>query len=127
MAARADPLGRLTRYGYDERGNLTCITRPDGSQVRARYDGANLLVGLEEPDGASWRQEYDARGNLVRRIAPDLAVTSFGYDQRGHLASVTDPLGARALHRPKSRTLTRPGRPSGSSTRRVKPTLRGAT
>ena len=33
MTARADPLGRLTRYGYDERGNLTCVTRPDGSQA----------------------------------------------------------------------------------------------
>ncbi len=94
LVSRTDPLGRTTAWSYDGAGNLTAITRPDGSRATADYGGLNLPVVVTEPGGATWRQGYDAAGNLVRLAGPDRAVTGYSYDGRGHLASVTDPLGA---------------------------------
>ena len=97
LTERTDPLGRVTRYTFDARGNLTTITRPDGSQAQAEYDERDLPVRLAEPGGQVWRQEYDARGNRTQETAPNGAVTRVCYDDHGHLASITDPAGAVTL------------------------------
>ena len=97
LTERTDPLGRVTRYTFDARGNLTTIARPDGSQAQAEYDERDLPVRLAEPGGHVWLQEYDARGNRTQVTAPDGAVTRFCYDDHGHLASITDPAGAVTL------------------------------
>ena len=97
LTERTDPLGRVTRYTFDARGNLTTITRPDGSQAQAEYDERDLPVRLAEPGGHVWRQEYDARGNRTQVTAPDGSVTRFCHDDHGHLASITDPAGAVTL------------------------------
>jgi RHS repeat-associated protein len=97
LTERTDPLGRVTRYTFDARGNLTTIARPDGSQAQAEYDERDLPVRLAEPGGHVWRQEYDARGSRTQVTAPNGAVTRFCYDDHGHLASITDPGGTVTL------------------------------
>jgi RHS repeat-associated protein len=55
-----------TRYRYDEEGNLTGKTLPDGSTWHYFWNAANLLVGVRRPDGLLVKFQYDA---LARRIA----------------------------------------------------------
>jgi RHS repeat-associated protein len=94
VTACTDPLGRVTRCTYDDRGNLVMITHPDGSQATAEYNDECQPVQLTQPDGGLWRQEFDSRGRRTRLITPDGSSTRFGYDDRGHLADVTFPDGA---------------------------------
>ncbi|MEU7040450.1 DUF6531 domain-containing protein [Streptomyces varsoviensis] len=88
-----DPLGRTTRYAYDEAGNLTELTLPDGSAARATYNDLCRPQVVVEPGGAVWRHTYDERGNVLSTTDPTGAETHYAYDSVGHLASVTDALG----------------------------------
>jgi YD repeat-containing protein len=92
LAARTDPLGRTTRYTYDD-GNLTTITRPDGTQEWAEYNEFRLPVVRVDADGAVWRYGYDDAGNLVSLTDPTGATESYGHDEHGRLRSITDALG----------------------------------
>ncbi|MCA8910751.1 MAG: RHS repeat protein [Planctomycetes bacterium] len=70
-----DPLGgpdfQSTSYGYDERGRVTGVTRPDLSAAGFKYDADSNPVGLEDETGTSVSQVFDARGLLsVRTIVP---------------------------------------------------------
>ncbi|RLV09080.1 hypothetical protein CTZ27_07850 [Streptomyces griseocarneus] len=88
-----DPLGRTTRYIYDEQGNLTGVTLPDGTSGHAAYDERCRPTEVTEPGGASWRHTYDDRGNLLTTVDPLGAETRYAYDELGHVTSVTDALG----------------------------------
>ena len=46
------PLGRTTSYGYDDKGNLTSVSGPDGTQSRAEYNELGLPTVVVDPDGA---------------------------------------------------------------------------
>ncbi|MEV5378613.1 DUF6531 domain-containing protein [Streptomyces nondiastaticus] len=91
-----DPLGRTTHYAYDEAGNLTRVTLPDGSTASATYNDLCRPVEVTEPGGATWRHTYDDRGNLLTTTDPADEVTGYTYDDHGHLTSVTDALGYTA-------------------------------
>ncbi|MCD9141797.1 DUF6531 domain-containing protein [Streptomyces albireticuli] len=88
-----DPLGRTTRYAYDEAGNLVEVVLPDGSTGTAVHNEQCRPVEVTEPGGAVWRHTYDERGNPLTTTDPAGAETRYGYDELGHLASVTDALG----------------------------------
>ncbi|MFH8980746.1 DUF6531 domain-containing protein [Streptomyces varsoviensis] len=88
-----DPLGRTTRYAYDEAGNLTELTLPDGAAARATYNDLCRPLEVVEPGGAVWRHAYDERGNVLATTDPTGAQTHYAHDSAGHLASVTDALG----------------------------------
>ncbi|UQI43738.1 DUF6531 domain-containing protein [Streptomyces sp. HU2014] len=88
-----DPLGRTTRYAYDESGNLVQVVLPDGSVGTAVHNDLCRPVEVTEPGGAVWRHTYDERGNPLTTTDPAGAETRYGYDELGHLASVTDALG----------------------------------
>lgn len=94
LTEHTDPLNRVTRYGYDAAGDLRVVTRPDGGQARADYDERGLPVRLTDPAGHTWEQDYDERGQRISLTAPDGGVTRFGYDDHSHLACITDPEGS---------------------------------
>ncbi|MET7538042.1 DUF6531 domain-containing protein [Streptomyces sp. NPDC005507] len=91
--AVTDALGRTTRLSYDETGNLTGITLPDGSTGQASYNELGLPTLVTRPDGNSWRHTYDETGNLLSSTDPTGAETRYAYDADGHLSSATDALG----------------------------------
>ncbi|WP_328528974.1 colicin E3/pyocin S6 family cytotoxin [Nocardioides sp. NBC_00368] len=96
LLARVDPLGRRTSFVYDAAGNLTEVTRPDGSQVTMEWvdtPAGPRLSGQVLPDGSATTMAYDEAGRRTSATDPTGATTSFGYGADGHLASVTDPLG----------------------------------
>ncbi len=87
-----DPLGRETRYGYDDAGNLMSVTDPMGRTTSYAYDGEGELVSLTDPEGDTSTFAYED-GNQVARIDPLGRVTRVGYDGLGLPVQVTDPEG----------------------------------
>ncbi|MER0449588.1 polymorphic toxin type 28 domain-containing protein [Streptomyces sp. Edi4] len=91
--AVTDPLGRTTRYTYDDAGHLTRVTLPDDATVQASYNELGLPVEVIEPGGARWLHTYDEHGNLLITTDPLGAETRHSYDASGHPVTVTDALG----------------------------------
>lgn len=113
-----DALGRRTAYSYDTRGNMTSITRLDGTPnavtvvlaydptynqltsvtdalgnvLQLRYNSSGQLTEIEDPLGNVTRSSYTASGRLATETNATGNVTQFAYDG-GDLASTTDPLG----------------------------------
>lgn len=69
-----DPLGRITRQYFDERGLLLVRTE---------------AVGL--PEEASWRAEYDRNGRRVSAVDPAGRATTTVWDGFGRLATLALP------------------------------------
>lgn len=63
--ATRDPLGHITRYGYDARGNLVRITKPSLNTVQ--YSDFNVNFNrpgkVKDPKGNYKIYKYDAAGN----------------------------------------------------------------
>ncbi|MGW4647865.1 RHS repeat-associated core domain-containing protein [Kitasatospora sp. NPDC004289] len=94
--SRTDALGRTVSFEHDVEGNLTGVTRPDGSRTTVAYNALPLPVRHTGPDGATWRYRYDERGNPTEVTGPSGAVTRYHYDEHHHLAAVTDAAGGTA-------------------------------
>jgi len=56
-----DALGRVTRYEYDDYGNLVRTIYPDGSESRSTYDAAGREIAYTDANGHTVTFEYDAR------------------------------------------------------------------
>jgi len=107
---------RVTRYSYDNIGQLTQIILPDGTEQNYVYDAAHDLREISDNVGNKITYEYDSRGNLtdqltfdpdgalVRSIVTDYdirnfvemvnnggSVTKMVNDAVGNLSNLTDP------------------------------------
>jgi len=54
---------RITRYGYDDVGQLTSLTQPDGSVMSFEYDEAQRLTAIVNTLGERIEYSLDAAGN----------------------------------------------------------------
>ena len=91
MTAETDPLGRTTRWSYDERGNLTSVTGPDDATVVVENDPRlNAPVYALDAGGGQWRWEYDALGHLSSRTLPTGESVRYEWDG-GLLRAVEGP------------------------------------
>jgi RHS repeat-associated protein len=110
--------GERTTYMYDSVGQLSTVTRTDGSFLRFMYDPAHRLSEIHDnlgnrivytPDAAgniTQEQAYDPQGGLQRtqRRIPDILsrvlesrdaqdqATQYGYDDNDNLTQMIDPL-----------------------------------
>ncbi|MBE3575695.1 MAG: RHS repeat protein, partial [Firmicutes bacterium] len=82
------------QYGYDQAGNRTSLTYPDGTHVAFEYDERDQLIRIpgffenqSGPRSAGFR--YDANGFLTGMSAINGAETTFTPDVRGRLLSLT--------------------------------------
>ena len=109
-----------TLYAYDDAGQLTGITSPDGATLTLSYDDAHRLTGASDGAGnrlsltldnmgnATREQLRNAAGDLVResisafdalsRLASvqegsQSPATTFLYDRSGNLTAMRDALG----------------------------------
>ncbi|TQV79449.1 RHS repeat protein [Exilibacterium tricleocarpae] len=84
-------LDAVTRYDYDEAGNRTQVTSPDGSVLRYEYDANSRLTGIAS--GLDGRIEYtlDAAGNRLEEVIKTgtEAVTTVSYDADGYISTIT--------------------------------------
>lgn len=83
-------------YGYDQRGNITDRTYPDGTKITSTYDDDSRLASTTAAGGsvggtsARWEYAYDVAG---RRTATTLPASTGlteerGYDDAGRLVSI---------------------------------------
>lgn len=91
-----DALGRVTRFTYDERGNLLERVGPDGAKLSSVYDERDLPIEHHDALGGKWQLRYDAFGQLIEHRDPLGATTRLTY-ARGLLVEVQDANGGRSL------------------------------
>ncbi|WP_217577204.1 RHS repeat domain-containing protein, partial [Streptomyces sp. GbtcB7] len=58
-----DEEANVTGYSYDERGNITRVTQPDGSAYTFNYDEEQRLTLVSDPQGASRTNIYHKKGS----------------------------------------------------------------
>lgn len=73
------------RYSYDDNGNVTALTYPDGKTVRYEYDGLNRLTAMTDWKGQTIRYTYDRDSRLTRTDYPNGMYTAYTYDAGGRL------------------------------------------
>jgi YD repeat-containing protein len=66
-----DSGGETTTYTYDPAGQLTRVTRPDGSYLAYTYDAAHRLIKTQDDQGNSLTYTLDAIGNRIKEEAHD--------------------------------------------------------
>ncbi len=116
-----DPLGRITTFTYDGKGNPVRIDLPqvDGKAPKftMTYDGRGRLKTLTDPEGMKTGRTYDAKTADLRSVTVDqgrLGLRSrFAYDAVGNLTRLTDPLNHTTKFKyNKTRRLTQSTAPS---------------
>ena len=89
----SDALNRVSRYEYDERGNLVRETTPAGETTEYERDERGLVSAIRDANGGLKRLQYDERGQLVRYTDCSEQVTILDYDADGRVFRVTNALG----------------------------------
>src|SRR5262249_1143189 len=87
----------ITRYSYNDIGNLTRTDFPNGIATTFGYDGASRLTSMRSTSpvsGTILSVDYvlDKVGNRVQMAANE-GLTAYGYDSLYRLTSVTYPGG----------------------------------
>jgi RHS repeat-associated protein len=81
--------GELTQFDYDNVGQLTRLTRPNGSYVGFEYDPAHRLTAVVQQDGSRLTYTLDAAGNRIQEDITDAGGSTVHYTHR----RVFDALG----------------------------------
>ncbi|MGM3169505.1 DUF6531 domain-containing protein, partial [Dickeya chrysanthemi] len=88
------PAGRVVEFGYlDDTGRVSTFTDASGHQWQYDYDEAQRLCGVTDPLGREWRWVYDAEGNPERLTGPDASEVRFTWNRYGLLTQVSDAAG----------------------------------
>ncbi|WP_281321936.1 DUF6531 domain-containing protein [Flavobacterium aestivum] len=85
-----DQEGRITGFSYDDMGNKTGTTYPDGTEEMMLYDDENRPSIAIDPEGQKTIYLYnDEKAHQLKTIiAPDKTSTHFTYNKNGLLATV---------------------------------------
>jgi RHS repeat-associated protein len=89
----SDEGGRLTRFEYDDHGNLITLIDPAGARTTHTYDAFRQRVTTTNAVGAVTRFAYDVQGNRTAVTDPLGNTGRFAYDSVGRLVRSTDPRG----------------------------------
>jgi YD repeat-containing protein len=110
-AASIDALGRVTRFRYDDRGQLIETIYPDDTpaddsdnpRTRTEYDAAGRTVAQIDESGRRTESVYDSLGRCVETIYPDETSSDLSdnprvrteFDAAGRTAATIDERGNR--------------------------------
>ncbi|MBN2703824.1 MAG: SBBP repeat-containing protein, partial [Pontiellaceae bacterium] len=81
-------LNKVTRYSFDEAGNVEWRIKPDQEQTINQYDALNQLTNVLHEGVWKSSFSYDSNGNNVAQASPRASCT-FGFDGMNRLASST--------------------------------------
>lgn len=115
MSWAKSPLGHITRYEYDDHGNLLREISPAGRVVAFSYldetglvstftdvsgcvwsydyDEDERLCGFSDPLGRSWGWTFDEAGNPEKMTGPDASEMHFSWNRYGLLTEVSNQAG----------------------------------
>lgn len=101
-----DARGLLTRFTYNEHGQLLTLTRAAGTPREATttwtYEARGFLLSQTDPAGVVTRFAHDDLGNLTNQIVapgtPAQVSTSYTYDEFGRRTSEADAAGRRTRY-----------------------------
>jgi RHS repeat-associated protein len=99
VASVTDSLGAVTRFEYDERGNLTHATYPLGGEIRYTYDSSGQILAFTDAEGNTWTYAYDAAGNRVAVTDPLGNTAATEYDALRRPTTTSDALHNTARFR----------------------------
>ena len=106
--------GLVTRTTeYDEMGNLSVVTDPNGGQVSYGYDDRGNVVSVVNELGQETVYQYDAFGNITQMTTPGGSQTTYEYDSLGRNVKITD-----ALNQSEYRTYDMLGNLAGTKDRK---------
>lgn len=110
------PLGHVTRFEYDEFGNLLREISPAGRVVEFEYlddtglvsrfidgsghawqydyDDAQRLCAITDPLSRTWLWHFDEAGNPNKLTGPDASEVHFSWNRFGLLTAMSDQSGA---------------------------------
>lgn len=71
VSSVTDPANRITRFEYDQRGNLIRITDPDGTFRSWNYDSANRMIGETDKRGGTESATYHFSGRVIGAVRKD--------------------------------------------------------
>lgn len=85
-----DHKGNTVSYTYDEVGNQTSITYPDGSKTGNSYDVVNNLIGVVDAENGTYTYVYDEANRPIKLTYPNGWVEQYTYDAEGNLLKTVD-------------------------------------
>ncbi|MBI1909619.1 MAG: thrombospondin type 3 repeat-containing protein [Deltaproteobacteria bacterium] len=91
--AFTDPEGQTTTFEYDNQGRLITTTDPTGGVTRQTYDGADRVATMTNPLGQTTTFAYNPDDQLNSVTSPDGSVVRYEYDTNGNPARVIDRNG----------------------------------
>ena len=94
MTSLTDPEGHMTRFtAYDALGNVLTKIDARGNTWNYEYDGLGRMTKMTDPMGHETSYEYDANGNMTMEIDAEGKVTRYDYDERNNLITIIDAVG----------------------------------
>ena len=96
LVSFVDPTGRATSYVYDRLSRITDFVEPvpefgsPAPVTKYEYDLAGQLVAQANGEGEKTQFVYDSLGQPLVSVRPDLTETVSRYDSEGNLLSLTD-------------------------------------
>jgi RHS repeat-associated protein len=99
LAAESGGLVPLTRYGYDDAGDLTEVVNSSGVPMRFEYDAEGRMSRWTDRNGDWYRYGYDVSGRCVRgENAGGYLNATFAYDPAAGTTTVTNSLGHATVY-----------------------------
>lgn len=95
-----DPLGRVTKYRYDDAGNQIEVEDALGGVTKTTFDSAKRPIQTVSPSGRRTTITYDAKGNVLSTVRDGTTAaltgrteTRFTYDAYGQVLTSTNDGG----------------------------------
>jgi YD repeat-containing protein len=93
MTSQTDPDGHTTRFEYDLRRRMTKKTDAMGGVTKYVYDDADRIQSVTDANQNQTTFTYDTEGNLLTERRADGATWSYTYDENFNRKTVSDPNG----------------------------------
>lgn len=94
QSSTTDRLGRITRYVFNNLGQLATMTGPDERKVRYDWCRCGDLKALIDPMGRATFWKHDVQGRVSYKQYPDGSRETYAYDPAAsRLISITDAKG----------------------------------